>query len=367
MQDVLFDPSSLPLSLILTLRMGTVALCEAKDDIWECLRRDDGVQGNAVKVAYMLLRDKNRLGKDLAEFAEAERDAQEAAMDPRNTTLSPTAMSPAGTDLVETNPFEAEFNAEYDEADDELVDEEDLDFYAPPPEQEQPVNAAATFAVLNSSLPEQLPEQHHLTSYVSAKRSGRSNEKKQHRTKWHFGIRSRSPPMEVMLEIYRTLKTLGMEWKEKKNLGGLGGLSMKGRRDPFQSGDRGRPSIERAKEFDGDGGVDLKAAAGIYFVETRCRVQDVVVLMNLQLYMVDSINYLVDFHHKKSYKASTEPGAGKYDMANFEVLPDSSSDSSRSLKEKDGSLVVREDEVVSPYVFMDVACRLILELAGGGE
>ena len=35
-----------------------------KSDIWECLRRDDGVQGNAVKVAYLLLRDKRRLGKD---------------------------------------------------------------------------------------------------------------------------------------------------------------------------------------------------------------------------------------------------------------------------------------------------------------
>ena len=35
-----------------------------KNDIWECLRRDDGAQGNAVKVAYLLLRDKGRLGKD---------------------------------------------------------------------------------------------------------------------------------------------------------------------------------------------------------------------------------------------------------------------------------------------------------------
>jgi carbon catabolite-derepressing protein kinase len=35
-----------------------------KDDILECLRRDDGVQGNAVKVAYMLLRDKRRAGCD---------------------------------------------------------------------------------------------------------------------------------------------------------------------------------------------------------------------------------------------------------------------------------------------------------------
>jgi carbon catabolite-derepressing protein kinase len=123
-----------------------------------------------------------------------------------------------------------------------------------------------TFAVLNSSLPEQLPEQHHLTSYVSAKRSGAAGrEKKQHRTKWHFGIRSRSPPMEVMLEIYRTLKALGMEWKEKKNLGGLGGVRRKG------------PSIERARDLDGEGVVDLKAAAGVYFVETRARVQDVVV------------------------------------------------------------------------------------------
>ncbi|TFK42231.1 snf 1 [Crucibulum laeve] len=325
-----------------------------KEDIWECLRRDDGVQGNAVKVAYMLLRDKRRLGKDLAEFAEQERDAQLAAMDPRNA-ISPNALSPGGGDL-EDNPFEAEFNGGEDDEDD--VDDE-LDFTSPPPIDNH--ECGNNFAVLNSSLPEQLPEQHHLTSYMSAKRSGAGGkEKKQHKTKWHFGIRSRSPPMEVMLEIYRTLKTLGMEWKEKKDLGGLGGI-----RPNKRSG-----AIERARDLDGDGSVDLKKAAGIYFVETRARVQDVVVLMNLQLYMVDSINYLVDFHHKKSYKASTDPAAGKFDMAVFDpTFSDTSSESGsgRSIKEKDGSGTTKEDDVVSPFVFMDVACRLILELAGGGE
>ena len=35
-----------------------------KDDVWECLRRDDGPQGNAVKVAYMLLRDKRSAGRN---------------------------------------------------------------------------------------------------------------------------------------------------------------------------------------------------------------------------------------------------------------------------------------------------------------
>ena len=86
--------------------------------------------------------------------------------------------------------------------------------------------------------------------------------------------------------------------------------------------------------------------------------------MNLQLYMVDSINYLVDFHHKKTYKASTEPNAGKFDMAHPDYnLSETASECSRSVKD----LVMRDDEVVSPFVFMDIACRLILELAGGSE
>lgn len=82
--------------------------------------------------------------------------------------------------------------------------------------------------------------------------------------------------------------------------------------------------------------------------------------MNVQLYMIDSINYLVDFHHKKTYKASVEPGAGPFEMADPDSWSDGASESGRSYKE-------REDEVHSPFVFMDVACRLILELAGGGE
>lgn len=185
-------------------------------------------------------------------------------MQPRNA-LSPNALSSGGGDLEE-NPFEAEFNGEYEGDEDDEIDS-GLDF-TPPPEANEINN---NFAVLNSSLPDQLPEQHHLTSYMSAKRSFPVKEKKQHRTKWHFGIRSRSPPMEVMLEIYRTLKALGMEWKEKRTLGGLGGL--KGRRGGSTGG------IERARDLDGSGNVDFKAASGVYFVETRARVQDVVVCM----------------------------------------------------------------------------------------
>jgi carbon catabolite-derepressing protein kinase len=182
--------------------------------------------------------------------------------------ISPGAISPInGADLQE-NPFDTEFQDTYDE---EETDIEDALDFSTPDEESAEVN---NFAVLNSSLPEQLPEQHHLASYVTARRSGapREREKKQHRTKWHFGIRSRSPPMEVMLEIYRTLKALGMEWKEKKDLGGLGGV-VNGK---VREKDTKR-KIDRAREYDGAGFVDLKKAASIYFVETRARMQDVVV------------------------------------------------------------------------------------------
>lgn len=180
--------------------------------------------------------------------------------------MSPTVLSPSGD--LEDNPFEAEFNGDYD--DDEIDD--GLDFSTPPLDGE--IN---NFAVLNSSLPlpDQLPEQHHLASYANAKRAWPVKEKKQHRTKWHFGIRSRSPPMEVMLEIYRTLKMLGMEWKEKRNLGGLGGVRRQRQRS-------NSARIERAKELDGNDTVDLRAAASVYFVETRARVQDVVVTITLR-------------------------------------------------------------------------------------
>lgn len=299
----------------------------------------------------------------VAAFEEAERDAQLAARDPRNL-LSPNALSPSGNgnDLDE-NPFENEFNEYYDDDEDAPTD---IDFETLPTDAINPDPVEVNnFAVLNSSLPDGEP--HHLESYANAKRSWPSEKKKQHRTKWHFGIRSRSPPMEVMLEIYRTLKTLGMEWKEKKYLGGLGTTpapNLNRRKSGHGKG------VERARENDGEM-IDLKAASSIYFVETRARAGDVVVcvlflllyldfalttvflkvLMNLQLYMVDTINYLVDFHHRRTYRASKDPDAGKFDPEN----PD-------ALSEPDPS-----NEVVSPFVFMDLACRLILELAGGSE
>jgi carbon catabolite-derepressing protein kinase len=89
--------------------------------------------------------------------------------------------------------------------------------------------------------------------------------------------------------------------------------------------------------------------------------------MNLQLYNVDSINYLVDFHHKGSYLASMEPGAGRFDKMDPSELIHYRGDSGVDHHHSKDNVHRDEDEVVSPYLFMDITCRLILELAGGSE
>ncbi|CAE7141819.1 unnamed protein product [Rhizoctonia solani] len=155
--------------------------------------------------------------------------------------------------------------------------------------------------------------------------------------RWHFGIRSRSPPMEVMLEIYQTLKTLGMEWREKPGLNIIG-----------------RPEDEGAPGKDGK---------DIYYVETRCRIRDVVVRMDLQLYQVDPLNYLVDFRNLGCHHASTDPSApSKFTDASWPGS-DSNSSAPRSPTLTEGA-VLRAD-VCSPFLFLECACRLIVELAAG--
>lgn len=226
----------------------------------------------------------------MAEYEEQERDAQLAAMDVSSMTnlrftclsriqpsnpLSPLTLSPEN-DVGEPNPFELQFADEpYVESsmEEEEESESDSDF---DPGYVQGNN----FAILDSSLPgytvSENSSPHHLAVYANAKsRPPAIKEKKPHRARWHFGIRSRSPPMEVMAEIYRTLQTLGMEWKEKKELGGLGGLNPK---NPKYNNER--PKFERIREWDGSDSrhrVDLKAAAGVYLVECRIRLDQIVV------------------------------------------------------------------------------------------
>lgn len=103
--------------------------------------------------------------------------------------------------------------------------------------------------------------------------------------KWHFGIRSRSPPMEVMLEIYRTLNVLGMQWRLKyiplPDIGGAppGGYSEEVELvlEDLKEKNGERPVMGRKPPSKKDAMAQEKLAQGLYHVETRARYGDVMV------------------------------------------------------------------------------------------
>lgn len=73
--------------------------------------------------------------------------------------------------------------------------------------------------------------------------------------------------MEVMLEIYRTLKALKMEWKPKKRDEDAGGAN----------GGEGGEAEDSKKRRRREEEERVKKAQELYFVETRCRMDDVMV------------------------------------------------------------------------------------------
>ncbi|KAI8813438.1 kinase-like domain-containing protein [Cladochytrium replicatum] len=106
--------------------------------------------------------------------------------------------------------------------------------------------------LLSSSLPKSTALEPGPSSLKPTPDRSADKGKKKTRSKWHFGIRSRSPPLDIMLEIYRALNNCGMTWKTI---------------DP-------------------------------YHIRARYRTaQNCVVKLDVQLYRVEANNYLVDFKH----------------------------------------------------------------------
>ncbi|KDN35680.1 Pkinase-domain-containing protein [Tilletiaria anomala UBC 951] len=254
---------------------------------------------------------------------------------------------------------------------------------------------------------------------------------KKARSKWHFGIRSRSPPMEIMLELYRTLQVLGMEWRLRPE------LEQTKRKEGKEEQQGQQKGGQRQQQHSG-GYDDATKAQELFFLETRWNVGNVLVRMDLQLYRVDVNNYLVDFRNvgytvqdearsssAAAAAAVTAADDGEGEGVGDEDDEDKDKDQGREkAKEKDGNskhavkdaeqyslgdkvlealeaaakeAEAREEsahiseaakreirrninpkpslapavptgrkEVCSPFLFLECATRLIVELAGGG-
>ncbi|KAH3666874.1 hypothetical protein OGAPHI_003323 [Ogataea philodendri] len=162
---------------------------------------------------------------------------------------------------------------------------------------------SSTIAILTSSLP-----QIHRAYMVQSRPELASIQPistKKSKTRWHFGIRSRSYPLDVMGEIYRALQNLGAEWA--------------------------RPSEEELWTIK----VRWK-----YVVPDNSQDADLM-KMQIQLFQLEPNNYLVDFK--------------------FDGWESSSPSTTATLEDRQHD----SDEIssFSAYPFLHLATKLIMELA----
>ncbi|KAG8708756.1 Protein kinase [Ceratobasidium sp. 394] len=115
------------------------------------------------------------------------------------------------------------------------------------------------------------------------------------------------------------------------------------------------PNLGKKKTLEPGEEADPRDDSDIFFLETRCRINDVVIRTDLQLYQVDGINYLVDFRNVGYYHASPDPETPS---------PFDEAESPRVRAGKVGGEGRKLDDITSPFLFLESACRLIQQLAG---
>ncbi|GMK57787.1 hypothetical protein CspeluHIS016_0406210 [Cutaneotrichosporon spelunceum] len=347
--------------------------------VWEALQKEGD---NQVKVAYQLVRDHKRMLRDSMSF---EDDEDQAAFEDF-TASSPPAWN-AEVPLPDGRP-----------SDSGDVEENDLD-EVDPEIQDIP---NSHFEVLGTSLPGRMTASsgNSEEEQEAAERAARAllspqppsqppalETKPLQKPRWHFGIRSRSPPMEVMLEIYKTLQLLGMEWRRKENipLPEIGPVPPGGYTEEVEEAlwkwrednpDKEPLAMGRKAPGKKEAAANEKAAQGLFFVETRARYGDVMVRMDLQLYRVDDQNYLVDFRNFGYYPVSDAANGAAPEDPPSESVPGSllSVGSLPTNMAKPGTpgnpqpLTMAKEfghGVNGPFHFLEMACQLIAELASG--
>ncbi|TPX36190.1 hypothetical protein SmJEL517_g01607 [Synchytrium microbalum] len=153
-----------------------------------------------------------------------------------------------------------------------------------------------------------------LVKRSEALKDSSSVQPKRHKgSRWHFGIRSRSPPLDIMLEIYRALRNCNMKWKSI---------------DPFHI---------RAKHTSPNGQQ---------------------VKLDIQLYRVEQGSYLVDFKNSTPYVVVSSPddeAIPKFVTGSVYLPPPEGP--------AGGAWAVDVEANLSSFAFFDACCKLITELA----
>ncbi|QSL67079.1 hypothetical protein MERGE_001466 [Pneumocystis wakefieldiae] len=200
-----------------------------------------------------------------------------------------------------------------------------------------------------------------------------NTEKKKRAIRWHFGIRSRSSPLEIMIEIYRALKDLGAEWVdiESQNIN-LHEKTNKFKEKNLSENNNINETI-----------LDSNKAKDPYVI--KCRLtksfdyeKKIIVTIVIQLYHLESNNFLVDFKcggyenvcsiiselPSNDIKSETDKIiSGISELIKNDIIKTNSQDLNTTHYSLDTSgKNLSEKQVTSPFPFLDMASQLILQL-----
>lgn len=149
----------------------------------------------------------------------------------------------------------------------------------------------STISILPTSLP-QIHRANMLAQGLPAASKISPLVNKKSKTRWHFGIRSRSYPLDVMGEIYIALKNLGAEWA-KPSEEDLWTIRVRWKYDATQN-------------------------------KNNEKIPDLMKMI-IQLFQIETNNYLVDFKFdgwESSYgEVSSNPNVSEDEMSTFSAYP----------------------------------------------
>lgn len=244
-----------------------------RDEIYEALESDDDNQAlNEIRDAYMLIKENKSLIDDLKANKEQSNELDTfLSQSPPTFEKAKHASSPSGSTTRHHHHIKKTQQRTYQS-----------------PFGDQQKDEDSTIAILPSSLP-QIHRANMLAAGSAAATKISPLSIKKSKTKWHFGIRSRSYPLDVMGEIYIALKNLGAEWA-KPSEEDLWTIKVRWKYD------MGQPANEKIPDL---------------------------MKMVIQLFQIEANNYLVDFKFDgwESSYGDASPSSNEDEMSTFSAYP----------------------------------------------
>lgn len=297
----------------------------AKEQVYDALRQTNG-EGSEIRDAYQLMKD-NRLQGDSATQDEIEKFLVEDLKAQDKLAVSspkPTGNRPPSSSFSRDNPPTLTFDGS-------SLMMDTLSHKTP----------SNTIAVLPTSLPA-----YHRANMIAygppTMRKLNPISTKRSKTRWHFGIRSRSYPLDVMGEIYRALKNLGAEWATPTE-DDLWTIHVRWKCN-LPTSQPSTSTVESPSLSAAGAGVDVTMSDS----EAGKECESEQLKMRIQLYQIEQNNYLVDFKFD-----------GWEDKPSSNAEESSETDEKAEKKKRNRS----EFDTFSAYPFLHLATRLIMELA----